>query len=93
MSFLKKNPHQVKALLISGATVVGVAAAAAVTSIFSEDRDIGITAWIAVAVIGTATMIATAKNSGPNADVKEKPCDPAETETRSPDSESILIPE
>lgn len=59
-------PEQGKALLISGVTVVGVATAAACTSIFSENRDIGITAWIAVAVVGASTMIATARHSHPN---------------------------
>jgi hypothetical protein len=53
-----------KPLLCSGLTVFGVACAAAYTSRQVTDKDVGITAWVAVAVVGAATMIATAKHTG-----------------------------
>lgn len=49
--------------LMSGLTVVGVAAAAAYTSVQTNDKAIGITAWVAVAVVGAATMISTERNA------------------------------
>lgn len=48
--------------LISGLTVTGVAVAAAYASTNSQEKAIGITAWIAVAVVGASTMISTMKN-------------------------------
>ncbi|MCA9039380.1 MAG: hypothetical protein KDA65_03430 [Planctomycetaceae bacterium] len=90
MSHRRHFSHTIKALLISGCTVIGVSLAAAFTSIFSEDRGIGITAWVAVAVVGSATMIATAKHilhSSPNSE------DPEDTHSRSSRNETILISE
>lgn len=55
---------EVRPMLISGLTVIGTATAAAFASILADDRDIGITAWVAVAVVGASTMIASAKNFG-----------------------------
>ena len=48
--------------LISGITVIGVAAAAAVTSVNSDNKGVGIAAWVAVAVVGASTMIAASKS-------------------------------
>ena len=48
--------------LISGLTVIGVAVAAAYASTNSQEKAIGITAWIAVAIVGASTMISTMKN-------------------------------
>lgn len=45
-----------------GGTVVGVAVAAAFTS-YTAEKQVGIAAWVAVAVVGASTMISTAKNS------------------------------
>ncbi|QDU82409.1 hypothetical protein Pla110_41640 [Polystyrenella longa] len=96
MPFCTKISNQVKALLISGVTVIGVATAAAFTAIFAEDRDIGITAWVAVAVVGAASMIATAKNSSANnSSVRNIEStelrDPEESDSRSPHDKTVLI--
>ena len=52
---LQVDPRPV---MISGALVpIGVAAAAAVTAIFSPSERVAITAWVCSAVIGTAAVI------------------------------------
>ncbi len=60
-----ENPARLNwvSILCSGLCVVGVAWAAAYTSTHVADKEVGITAWIAVAIIGASTMIATARNS------------------------------
>lgn len=49
-------------LLVGGATTAAVAAAAGWTASRVEQPGVGIAAWVAVAVIGTATMISAMKN-------------------------------
>jgi hypothetical protein len=46
-----------------GLTAVGVAWAAAYASTSSEERGVGIAAWVCSAVIGTAAVIASARNA------------------------------
>lgn len=60
------NSARWKSVMSSGLTVFGVACAAAYTSRSSDDRAVGITAWVAVAVVGASSMIATAKNYRPS---------------------------
>ncbi len=55
------RPARWRPLASSGGTVVAVAFAAAFTS-YTAEQAVGITAWVAVAVIGTSAMISTAKN-------------------------------
>lgn len=54
--------HRWRSYTASGGTVVGVAVAAAFTS-YAADKQVGIAAWVAVAVVGASTMISTAKNA------------------------------
>lgn len=57
----KAKDQSWQSILISGMTVVGVAAAAAYASVHADEKAVGITAWVAVAVVGASTMIATMK--------------------------------
>ena len=47
-------------LFIAAIVPLGMSIAAAVTSIWCQDPIIGRTAWIVVAVVGTATMVSAA---------------------------------
>ncbi|MCA9080021.1 MAG: hypothetical protein KDA58_05650 [Planctomycetaceae bacterium] len=49
----------------AGLTAVGMSIAAAVVSLRVTDPEVGITAWIAVAVVGTAAVISAAVSEGP----------------------------
>jgi hypothetical protein len=49
-------------LLVGGATTAAVAAAAGWTASRVEQPGVGIAAWVAVAVVGTATMLSAMKN-------------------------------
>lgn len=64
MSEQHKNvrPKRYPVLLIGGATTAAVAMAAGWTATRVDQPGIGITAWVAVAVVGTATMISAMKN-------------------------------
>ncbi|WP_077025867.1 hypothetical protein [Fuerstiella marisgermanici] len=53
-------------ILSSSVTVLGVAAAAAYTSAKTEDKGVGIAAWVAVAVVGAASSISAARNRRPH---------------------------
>ena len=50
-------------ILSSGLTIIGVACAAAYTSAKVADKGVGIAAWVAVAVVGSAAAISTARNN------------------------------
>lgn len=50
-------------VLFAGATVSAVAWAAAWGTDQTADKDVGIAAWVAVAVVGASAMIAAAKYS------------------------------
>ena len=65
-----KDPQYWPALLSSGLTVFGVACAAAYSTRVNQNKDVGIAAWVAVAVIGSSAMIATAKHLQPRQSVR-----------------------
>jgi hypothetical protein len=50
-------------IVAGGVTAIGVAWAAAFTARSDVDPRVGITAWIAAAIVGTAATISAAKNS------------------------------
>tara|TARA_R110002020_G_scaffold70031_3_gene181865 strand:- start:582 stop:794 length:213 start_codon:yes stop_codon:yes gene_type:complete len=50
-------------IVFAGVTTICVAIAAAVTAILTDVVSLGITAWVATAIIGTAAMLSSAKNS------------------------------
>lgn len=62
----KGAPSLLLGRLISGLTVIGVAIAAAIASVYAQDKGVGIAAWVAVSVVGASTMIATARSNQVN---------------------------
>lgn len=52
-------------LFVAALVPIGMSIAAAVTSIWCQDPTVAKTAWIAVAVVGSATMISTAVSTTP----------------------------
>ena len=52
-------------LLVAALVPIGMSIAAAVTSIFGNDPIVSRTAWVVVAVVGTATMISAAVSLRP----------------------------
>ncbi|MCA9082814.1 MAG: hypothetical protein KDA81_02105 [Planctomycetaceae bacterium] len=58
----EKSRRTSSSIVASGLTVVGVSCAAAYASVKSEHAGVGITAWVAVAVIGASAMISAARH-------------------------------
>lgn len=52
-----------KSIAVGGVVAIGVSCAAAITSINTE-RDVGVTAWIAAAIIGSSACISAAAMEG-----------------------------
>ena len=50
-------------MAVGGLTAIGVAWAAAYTVKLTDDRSVAMTAWIAAAVVGTASTVSAARNS------------------------------
>ncbi|TWT59995.1 hypothetical protein [Rubinisphaera italica] len=50
-------------IVMAGVTTICVAIAATVTAVVSGEVSLGITAWVATAIIGTAAMLSAEKNT------------------------------
>ena len=71
-------------LFVAGLVPISLSIAATVTSIWGNDPIVSRTAWIVVAIVGTATMVSAAVNTRPPSKVRHARNDASDPQDSKP---------